>query len=329
MNKLTIILIGLISINVTGQTQEDIIKKQIDELHISTRKVQDSVSILIKDCDVYVEKSTDSTLTEKWNQRLTYLWAIFDASLREEVQKDLDFAMQYPNSPLCLKLVMSRMQRQEGMGFYDKYQEVYQNFSTKIKTSEEGKLMGEKLEYFKQSKIGSVAPDFSVKDINGIQLTLSDFRGEKYVLLDFWASWCVYCIEDQVYLKKIYTKFSKNDFEIISISRDTDLEKWKKAILKHKTDIWRQVCIVSDLNNCGNKNIITPIPEKEGEKTANTFAVYNLMEKKKSVDVNYYVNGIPHYVLIDKTGIIIGKWKGSGDLNMQELEQKLTEVFEK
>lgn len=305
MKKLISGVLLLFSLLGFGQTQENLIKKQIDELHINTRKLQDSVYILIKECNVSVEKSTDSILTEKVNRRLTHLWAILDASLREEVQKDLDFAIQHPTSPLCLKLVMSTMQRQEGIGFYDKYEEVYQNFSTEIKTSEEGKSMGEKLKYFKQSKIGSIAPDFSVKDINGIQLTLSDFRDKKYVLLDFWASWCAPCIEDQVYLKKIYKKFSMNDFEIISISRDTDLEKWKKSILKHKTNIWRQVCIVSDLNTCGNI----------------------LMEKEKSVDVNYFVMGIPHYVLIDKTGVIIGKWKNSGELNMQELEQKLTEII--
>lgn len=314
--------------NVVGQAHEVLIKKQIGELHKNTRKTQDSVYRLINECDAAIKQSTDSISTEKLNKRLAYLWAINDASIREEVRKDLDFAMLHPTSTSCLELVMSSITRQGGMSFYDKYKEVYQNFSIEIKTSANGKLMAEKLKYFKQANIGSIAPDFTVKDINGNPLTLSDFRNKKYILLDFWASWCAPCIEDQSYLKKIYKKFSKNDFEIISISRDDDMDKWTKSISKHKTDIWKQVCIISDLNSCNNPTAITPVSKKMGEESVTTFAVYNLVEKEKSVDVNYYVSGIPHYVLIDKKGYIIGKWKGSGLLNMTELEKRLDEAFE-
>ena len=290
----------------TVQAQEELVKEQINELHKSANKTRDSIGIKIKECDISLEKSTDSIAKEKLNKRLTYLWSIYDASLREEVNKDLDFAMRHPTSLICLRLLSNKIQKQESIGFYDKYQEVYQNFAKEIKTSEEGKLMSEKLRYFKQSNIGSLAPDFNVKDINGNMLILSAFRGNAYVLLDFWASWCAPCINDQKYLKKIYNKFSKYDFEIISISRDTNQEEWGKSILKNKTNIWRQVRILSDLNTCG---II-------------------LAEKDRSIDVNYFVMGIPHYVLIDKNGIIVGKWKNSGDLNMQELEQKLSKTFE-
>jgi peroxiredoxin len=315
------------AVHAASQTNDVLLGKQIDELNQANRKKQDSVSKLITDCNMAIGKSTDSISKAALNKRLTYLWSIKDAGLREEVRTDLDFAMKHPSSAFCLELVMRSMQRQEGMQFYDKYLEVYQNFSSEIKASPNGILMAQKLKYFKQSDIGSIAPDFSVKDINGQTLTLSDFREKKYVLLDFWASWCAPCIEDQAYLKKIYKKFNKNDFEIISISRDDDMEKWVKSIEKHKTGVWKQVCIVSDLNNCNNPSVIIPVGKIEMKDTKNTFAVYNLMEKQKSVDVNYYVSGIPHYILIDKTGVIIGKWKGSGELNMNELEEKLDKVF--
>jgi thiol-disulfide isomerase/thioredoxin len=327
MNKIALIVLGLFCINVSGQTQA-LIKLQIKQIHVSTKKTQDSVAPFFKECNLALEKATDSISTEKWNKKLTQLWAIYDASLRKEVQNDLDFALQHPNSPECLKLLMGRLQKQEGIGFYNQYEKVYENFSTEIKTSPDGKIMAKKLKYFKQSNIGSLAPDFSVKDINGIQLTLSNFRSKKYILLDFWTSWCAPCLEDQVFLKKIYKRFSPNDFEIVSISRDTNLEQWKKTIEKHKTNVWRQVCISSDLNSCSVESTIEPLPEQQGEKNNTSVGINNLVEKEKSIDVNYFVSGIPHYVLIDKKGVIVGKWKGSGELNMLELEEKLEIIFE-
>jgi peroxiredoxin len=327
MNKTALIIVGLFCMNVAGQTQS--IKLQIEQMHLSTKKTQDSIGPFLKECNLALESATDSILIEKWNKKLTHLWAIFDESLRKEVQNDLNFAMQHPNSHECLKLLMGRVQKQEGIGFYNQYEKVYENFSNTIKTSPDGKKMAEKLKYFKQSAVGSIAPDFYIKDVNGIQLTLSDFRNKKYILLDFWASWCAPCIEDQVFLKKIYKRLSANDFEIISISRDSDLEQWKKSIVKHKINVWRHVRIISDLNSCPVEKTIEPISDKLGEKTDNTFAINNLVEKEKSIDVNYFVSGIPHYVLIDKNGIIVGKWKGSGELNMLELEEKLNKIFEK
>ncbi|MNX77101.1 hypothetical protein D3C86_1086250 [compost metagenome] len=62
------------------------------------------------------------------------------------------------------------------MEFYQTYESVFQNFSDEIKASEEGKEMAEKLNYFKQSKVGSIAPEFTVIDSNGKQLSLSDFK---------------------------------------------------------------------------------------------------------------------------------------------------------
>jgi len=328
MNKLLAILVLGICTNVFSQTVENKIEEQIKELHLNTKKVKDSINLFIKESNLALEKTRDSVEIKKIDSRLTQLWSVFDATLRKEVKNDLDFALKHPDSPECIQLLLKTIQKQEGLDFYDEYKKAYENFSEEIKSSDAGLNMKEKLKYFEQSKVGSIAPNFNVKDINGTQLTLSDFRDKKYILLEFWASWCAPCISDQVYLKKIYKKYSPHDFEIISISQDTDIEKWKTSITKHKTNIWKHVCVVSENSYCGIPIIVKPSAKKEGDKSKNTYTVYNLVKNEKSIQSNYFVSGIPHYVLIDKKGNIVGKWKNSGEINMIELENKVAEVIQ-
>lgn len=272
------------------------IEKKIELLHKRTEFVSDSLSVLMKDCSVQISISkNDSISLLKLNEKLDYLWNVYDENLRAEVKNDLEFAKLYSNSIQVLKLIRSRMTRQEGMGFYDDYISVFNNFSEAIKESAEGKEMEEKLKNFGQSKVGSLAPSFNVKDINGVRLSLNDFKGKNYVLIDFWASWCAPCREELPYIKELYEMYKNKGFEIISVSKDEDLAKLKSAISKESISIWRQVAII---------------------------------ENDNSIEKKYFVNGIPHKVLIDKNGIIIGKWKGSGTKNKKELQQMLKSIFE-
>jgi peroxiredoxin len=137
-------------------------------------------------------------------------------------------------------------------------------------------------------KTGNMAPDFTNKNILGEPVSLSSFKG-KYVLLDFWASWCGPCRKGHPNLKKAYEQFKGKNFDILSVSLDDDRERWMDAIKKDGLT-WTQV---SDLN-----------------------AWSNIATRK------FMIQGIPTNFLISPEGKIIAR-----DLHGEELLRKLETIF--
>lgn len=91
-------------------------------------------------------------------------------------------------------------------------------------------------------KIGMEAPDFSIKGMNGKMINLKDYRG-KYVLIDFWASWCGPCLKEMPNVVKLYNETKRDKFEIVGISIDSKEKEdaWKKSIKDFKMK-WIQAC---------------------------------------------------------------------------------------
>ena len=84
----------------------------------------------------------------------------------------------------------------------------------------------------KKQAAGVQAPDFTLNDINGKPLSLSSLRG-KYVILDFWGSWCGWCIKGFPEMKNYYNKY-KGKFEILGVDCNDTEQKWKDAVKKHE-----------------------------------------------------------------------------------------------
>jgi thiol-disulfide isomerase/thioredoxin len=137
--------------------------------------------------------------------------------------------------------------------------------------------------------VGNPAPDIWMDMVNGGDMKLSDLRG-KYVLIDFWASWCGPCRKENPNVVRLYKKYKDKGFTVFSVSLDDNAASWKSAI---ESDGLEWPYHVSDL------------------------------KKWNSIVVQLYkFEGIPHTVLIDKKGTIIGK-----NLRGIELENKLKELF--
>jgi len=168
-----------------------------------------------------------------------------------------------------------------------------EGLSKDLQETETARTLRNALESLKSTSIGAMAPDFEQRDTTGHPVRLSSFRG-KYVLLDFWASWCKPCREENPTVVKAFNRFKDKNFTIIGISLDQPSGgfAWLNAIRTDHLGGWAQL---SDLKYWNN-------------------AVAQL----------YFVQGIPKNFLIDPTGKIIAQ-----DLRGSDLEAKLEEVLGK
>ena len=105
-----------------------------------------------------------------------------------------------------------------------------------------------------------LAPDFELPDLQGNPLKLSSLRG-KYVVLDFWGSWCIWCIRGIPHMKKAYSKY-KDKMEILGVDCQDTEEKWKAAVEEHQLP-WLQVrCPEDYLQTLGQQYRIQGFPTK-------------------------------------------------------------------
>ena len=88
-------------------------------------------------------------------------------------------------------------------------------------------------------QVGSIAPDFTLPDVDGNQVSLSSFRG-KYVLVDFWAAWCPDCRKENPNIVAAWEKFKDKNFAVLGVSLDRNRDQWLAAIEKDKL-AWTQV----------------------------------------------------------------------------------------
>ena len=166
---------------------------------------------------------------------------------------------------------------------------MYNALSKRMKNSE--KVLGwvNKLEQAKLAVSGTqLAPLFTLNDTEGKAISLTSYKGG-YVLVDFWASWCVPCRAENPNVLAAYEKYKDKNFQVLGVSLDEKRDLWLKAIADDKLP-WKQVC--------------------------------DFQAAKSEVTKLYNVSSIPANVLIDPNGKIVGK-----DLRGKSLHDRLAELI--
>jgi peroxiredoxin len=246
---------------------------------------QDQLSKPLNDKMAALDKAYDSASSAKDSKAVDSLDKLYNQLDAEQKALVADYTKSHPGSIIAAYEIQSNFSYNPRLSQLDS---LYKMLDSNIQVTYFGRKIQKTIEKETLTAIGKLAPDFSNNDVNDKPVSLSSSRG-KYVLLDFWASWCGPCRQENPNVVKAYHTYHPKGFDIFGVSLDRDKKKWVEAIKKDGLD-WTQV---SDL-------------------------------KAWSADVVslYGIQGIPMNYLLDKNGVIVAK-----GLRGDELEKKLQEIF--
>jgi peroxiredoxin len=231
-------------------------------LNKSTQKVEDGLMALNKEFTALSDKDKSKEDVVKGFQD-RYL-----ALLESRKAIIADFIEKHPESFVSLYSLNADLAT-EDMNI-PQVEKAYNALSPKLKENPLAQVIAQKLELGKKTGLGVEAADFEESTSENIKVKLSSFRGQ-YVLLDFWASWCGPCRQENPNVVQAYEKFKDKNFTILGVSIDSKEDKWVEAVKKDGL-VWT-----------------------------------NLLDRTQSIATNYGINAIPKNFLIDPKGKIIAK----------------------
>jgi peroxiredoxin len=275
---------GEIDINATDSIKNSVITNS--RINAEYIKYKAFIAVPLKEMALAAEKSAAPPDRQNDQQFINDLRNRFEKAAENKKELQLQYIKLNPNSEFSLGAL------HEIAGAYidiASIEHLYNGLSENIRNTIAGKEFAKSIEVARTTSIGAVAPVFIQNDVNDKPVSLVNFRG-KYVLLDFWASWCGPCRAENPNVVKAYRHFKDKNFDVLAVSLDNKKDNWLKAVTNDAMP-WTQL---SDLKGWDNK-----------------------------VAKQYAIKSIPQNFLIDPNGVIIAT-----NLRGDALEKKLEEVLD-
>jgi thiol-disulfide isomerase/thioredoxin len=239
-------------VRVKGSALHDLYTQAMDSIARYDREIEQVVALYRSDSILRQQYGIDELVDEVYYRQLDYI---------------RQFIKMHSASPVSAYLANRFLMFDAD---YEEVRELAESFTAKIPGSRYTEMLNDRASLLSASAAGQPAPDISLPDALGDIRSIQELRG-KYVLVDFWASWCGPCRRANPELVKLYNETSRERFEIFGVSLDKDKDAWMNAIESDSLD-WLHV---SDL--AGWESVVSE---------------------------TYGINSIPHAVLIDPAGLV-------------------------
>ena len=256
--------------------------KSVEDL----RKHYESLTAVSKEVQAELAKKYGDTLSPNSSSYKAHLNDYYVLNSARSNQVTTNFIKDNPDAHLAALLLARGISSMPA----DELENNFQLLSKEIKESDYGKMVSDYLAGTKLSAVGQVLGDFSATDPEGRPFSYSQLKG-KYVMIDFWASWCGPCKASFPHMKALYEKYKSDRFEIYSISVDESKSDWLAELKKQRLP-WLQA-----------------------------------LDTEKIAKSRFAVNGVPTVFLIDPQGKVLVKAVGLDQSGNGPIEKQLTEIF--
>ncbi|WP_164126301.1 TlpA disulfide reductase family protein [Sphingobacterium luzhongxinii] len=203
------------------------------------------------------------------------------------ITQELEYLRDYPNSLSSLESMELLLKMKYGRARYLEFKEVLNRLSEDMSKTPYAISMRSFVDILDKYHALKKLPVIKALDQDSIEIDTRNVAQGKYLLLDFWASWCVPCRHDHPALKELYAA-NRDRLEILQFSIDENTDLWRKAILEDKLALWRHVSV------------------KEND--------------LKTIRRDLLIFSVPVKILVDPEGRIIRRWEGADDIFLEEIK---------